>query len=74
MINDMLNTALIAGRAAGIHAYKQTGCGNVSYKDALQLVTPADQECQDIIISHIKKIFPDQTWIHKRGLWPFYYG
>ncbi|MBN1764722.1 MAG: inositol monophosphatase [Sedimentisphaerales bacterium] len=67
MVDLMLETAIKAARAAGTHAYMQTGCGTISYKDPIQLVTPADKECQDIIVAHIKEKFPDHGIIAEEG-------
>src|SRR5258708_2840811 len=60
----MLNVAIEAARKAGIllkKGFLESSVVEVSYKDSHKVVTEYDKKAEEIILTAIKKTFPDHT-------------
>ncbi|OHB61180.1 MAG: hypothetical protein A2167_04965 [Planctomycetes bacterium RBG_13_46_10] len=66
-LSEMLETAIVAARLAGQRAMEEINYTKVSEKNATELVTQADTQCQKIIIDRIKENFPDHGFIAEEG-------
>ncbi len=67
-LSRMLETAIVAARLAGQHAMEEINFIKASVKNATELVTQADTQCQQIIIDRIKQVFPDHGFIAEEGI------
>lgn len=52
-----------AARAAGQHAFHHQAAARAQLKFADELVTDVDRQCQQIIIDHIRRRFPDHGFL-----------
>lgn len=66
-LSRMLETAVVAARLAGQHAMEEINYIKTSVKNATELVTQADTQCQRIIIDRIKETYPDHGFIAEEG-------
>jgi len=66
-LSSMLETAIVAARLAGQHAMEEINYIKVSIKNATEMVTQADAQCQKIIIDRIKENYPDHGFIAEEG-------
>jgi len=66
-LSSMLETAIVAARLAGQHAMEEINYIKVSIKNANEMVTQADAQCQKIIIDRIKENYPDHGFIAEEG-------
>jgi len=66
-LSQLLETAVVATRLAGQHAMEAMGYVKAEKKTDTELVTQADRECQQIIISRIKETYPDHGFIGEEG-------
>ena len=66
-LSSMLETAVVAARLAGQHAMEEMNYIKVSIKNANEMVTQADAQCQKIIIDRIKENYPDHGFIGEEG-------
>ncbi len=66
-LSRMLETAIVAARLAGQHAMEEINYIKASVKNANELVTQADTQCQQIIIDRIKETYPDHGFIAEEG-------
>jgi myo-inositol-1(or 4)-monophosphatase len=66
-LSQMLETAIVAARMAGQKALEELSFIKVSVKNATELVTQADSQCQQIIIDRIKQTYPDHGFIAEEG-------
>ncbi len=66
-LSQMLETAIVAARLAGQHAMEQMNYVRAVKKSEVELVTPADAECQKIIIQRIRETYPDHGFIAEEG-------
>ncbi|OHB62137.1 MAG: hypothetical protein A2168_05650 [Planctomycetes bacterium RBG_13_50_24] len=67
-LSSMLETAIVAARLAGQHAMEEINYIKASIKNATELVTQADAQCQKIIIDRIKENYPDHGFIAEEGV------
>lgn len=62
MKNSYIRIAEEAARKAGRYILEKAGnFGKISYKGAVNLVTEVDKKAEEIIVSHLKKKFPDDS-------------
>jgi myo-inositol-1(or 4)-monophosphatase len=66
-VQKMLEVATAAARLAGAQAIKDINSSKVSIKNANELVTQTDPLCQQMIIDHVSKHFPDHGFIGEEG-------
>jgi myo-inositol-1(or 4)-monophosphatase len=66
-IRGMLEVAEVAARLAGQRAMEELKYIKTSIKHNTELVTQADAICQQLIISRIKEIYPDDGFIGEEG-------
>jgi myo-inositol-1(or 4)-monophosphatase len=66
-ISRMLEVAVVAARLAGQRAVEEMRYVKSSIKNDREIVTQADQICQDLIISRIKETYPDHGFIAEEG-------
>ena len=66
-LNEILQLAQEAARAAGDYARSKIGSAQVSLKAAEQIVTQVDQQCQKMIVDRILEGFPDHGIIGEEG-------
>ncbi|MFH1717129.1 MAG: inositol monophosphatase [Planctomycetota bacterium] len=66
-LSRMLETAVVAARLAGQHAMEEINYIKTSIKNATEMVTQADTQCQKIIIDRIKENYPDHGFIAEEG-------
>ena len=66
-LENILKLAQQAARLAGDHARSGIGSARISIKGADQIVTQLDEECQEIIIRHIRDHYPDHGLIGEEG-------
>jgi myo-inositol-1(or 4)-monophosphatase len=66
-LSEILETAIVAARLAGQHAMEQMSFVKAVRKNEYELVTPADAQCQSIIIQRIRENFPDHGFIAEEG-------
>lgn len=66
-LSGMLKTGVAAAQLAGQQAIEELNSIKVSIKNNNELVTQADAKCQQIIIEHIKKAYPDHGFIAEEG-------
>jgi len=66
-LSRLLETAVVAARLAGQHAMEEINYIKTSIKNATEMVTQADTQCQKIIIDRIKENFPDHGFIAEEG-------
>jgi myo-inositol-1(or 4)-monophosphatase len=67
VLSKLLETAIVAARAAGQRAMEEINFVKVSKKADDELVTQADGICQQIIIDRIKQTYPDHGFIAEEG-------
>lgn len=67
--DTLLETAVIAGRAAGSLLLNYTAVGfHVEYKNPINLVTDADRAAEQCVIDHIRSRFPSHRFLaEERG-------
>jgi myo-inositol-1(or 4)-monophosphatase len=66
-LSGMLETAIVSARLSGQHAMEELRFLKVSVKNNSELVTQADTQCQQIIVSRIKETYPDHGFIAEEG-------
>jgi myo-inositol-1(or 4)-monophosphatase len=66
-LSEILETAIVAARRAGRHAWDRMSHVQARKKSENELVTQADAECQKIIIDQIHEAFPDHGFIAEEG-------
>jgi myo-inositol-1(or 4)-monophosphatase len=66
-LSEMLETAVVAARLAGQHAMEEIRYVKAVKKSESELVTPADAQCQRIIIQRIRERYPDHGFIAEEG-------
>ncbi|MDD5458706.1 MAG: inositol monophosphatase [Phycisphaerae bacterium] len=66
-LSSLLETAIVAARAAGQLAIEELEYVKVSIKNGNEVVTQADVKCQNTIIAKIKQNFPDHGFIGEEG-------
>jgi len=66
-ISRMLEVAVVAARLAGQRAMEEIRYVKSSIKNDREIVTQADQICQDLIINRIKETYPDHGFIAEEG-------
>lgn len=66
-LNAMLETAVVAARAAGQRAMEEINYAKAYAKTPSEIVTDCDSRCQQIIIDTIKQNFPDHGFIGEEG-------
>ena len=66
-LSSLLETAIVAARAAGQMAIEELEYLKVSIKNNNEFVTQADVKCQNEIITIIKRNFPDHGFIAEEG-------
>lgn len=66
-LSGILETAIVAARLAGQHAMEEINFIKATIKNAQELVTHADSQCQQIIIDRIKETYPDHGFIAEEG-------
>ncbi len=66
-LSEILETAIVAARLAGQHAMEQMGNVKAVKKSENEMVTPADSQCQRIIIQRIREVYPDHGFIAEEG-------
>ncbi len=66
-LSSLLETAVVAARLAGQHAMEEINYIKTSIKNATEMVTQADTQCQKIIIDRIKENYPDHGFIAEEG-------
>ncbi|MBE0536362.1 MAG: inositol monophosphatase [Phycisphaerae bacterium] len=66
-ISRMLEIAAVAARLAGQRAMEELKYIKTSVKNGTEIVTQADTICQQLIISRIKDIYPDDGFIGEEG-------
>lgn len=66
-LEQLATTAETAARLAGRHALAQMNHVQAVRKNEGELVTQADTQCQQIIIGHIQKAYPDHGFIAEEG-------
>ena len=66
-LENILKLAQRAARRAGDHAHRGIGSARISIKGADQIVTQLDEECQEIIIRHIRDRYPGHGLIGEEG-------
>lgn len=66
-LSQILETAIVAARLAGQRAMEEINYVKVTLKNETELVTDADQRCQQLIVDRIKETFPDHGFIGEEG-------
>src|SRR3989339_565511 len=66
-LSSLLETAIVAARAAGQLAIEGLEYLKVSVKNGNEFVTQSDIKCQNAIIAKIKENFPDHGFIAEEG-------
>jgi len=66
-LSRLLETAVVAARLAGQHAMEEINYIKASVKNATEMVTQADTQCQKIIIDRIKENYPDHGFVAEEG-------
>jgi myo-inositol-1(or 4)-monophosphatase len=66
-ISRMLEVAVVAARLAGQRAMEEIKYTKVTVKNGGEIVTQADINCQQIILSRIKEVYPDHGFIAEEG-------
>ncbi len=67
-LSRLLETGIVAARLAGQHAMEESYFVKTSVKNKTELVTQADAQCQQIIISKIKETYPDHGFLAEEGV------
>lgn len=62
-ISQILETAIVSARLAGQRAMELMSYTHSTVKSSEELVTEADKQCQDIVISRIKESFSDHGFL-----------
>jgi len=66
-ISQMLEVAVVAARLAGQRAMEEIKYTKTSVKNGGDIVTQADINCQQVILSRIKEAYPDHGFIAEEG-------
>lgn len=66
-ISRMLEVAIVAARLAGQRAMEELRYVKTRLKNGREIVTQADDICQQIILSRIKEAYPDHGFIAEEG-------